>query len=85
MPIHKYATVVAILIGLIYVGLAGTSVSAMRAFMMALLVILAVLIDRRALIMRNIALAGFVSLALNPLALFSAGSRRSCAVVSTIH
>ncbi|MDC1120745.1 ComEC/Rec2 family competence protein [Alphaproteobacteria bacterium] len=77
VPIHKYAVVVAISIGLIYVSLSGASVSAMRAFMMALLVIFAVLIDRQALTMRNVALAGFVILALNPVALFIGGFQLS--------
>jgi competence protein ComEC len=84
VPIHKYAAVVAISIGLIYAGLSGASVSAMRAFMMALLVILAVLIDRRALTMRNVALAGFVILALNPVALFSGGFQLSFAATSLL-
>lgn len=76
---HKYTAVVAISIGLIHVCLSGASVSAMRAFVMELLVILAVLIDRRALTMRNLVLAGFVILALSPVALFSAGFRLSFA------
>ena len=84
VAMHKYAAVVAIVIGLIYVCLSGASVSAMRAFMMALLVILAVLIDRRALTMRNVALAGFVILALNPVALFSAGFQLSFAATALL-
>lgn len=84
VAMHKYAAVVAIVIGLIYVCLSGASVSAVRAFMMALLVILAVLIDRRALTMRNVALAGFVILALNPVALFSAGFQLSFAATALL-
>ena len=84
VSIHKYAAVVAILIGLVYVCLSGASVSAMRAFMMALLGILAVLIYRRALTMRNVTLAGFVILALNPVALFSAGSQLSFAATEIL-
>ena len=52
--------------------------------MMALLVILAVLIDRPALTMRNVALAGFVILALNPVALFSAGFQLSFAATAIL-
>jgi competence protein ComEC len=84
LAIHKYAVVMVIVMGLIYVCLSGASVSAMRAFMMALLVILAVLIDRRALIMRKCALAGFVILALNPVALFSAGFQPSFSVTAIL-
>ncbi len=71
--------VIAVLIGLIYVILSGASVSAVRAFIMALLVIFAVLIDRRALTIRNVALAAFVILAINPVAVFGAGFQLSFA------
>ena len=49
--------VIAVLIGLIFVILSGASVSAIRAFIKPLLVIFAILIDRRALTIRNFALA----------------------------
>ena len=60
VAVHKHAAVMAVLIGFIYVILSGVSVSAVRAFIMALLVIFAVLLDRRALTMRNVTLAAFV-------------------------
>ena len=45
-------------------GLSGFPVSAIRAYLMACIVILAVLTDRRALTLRNLALVGCVMLVL---------------------
>ncbi|MGB2288265.1 MAG: ComEC/Rec2 family competence protein [Candidatus Puniceispirillaceae bacterium] len=84
MAVHKYAAVISVLIGLIYVILSGASVSAVRAFIMALLVIFAVLIDRRALTIRNVALAAFVILAINPVAVFGAGFQLSFAATAVL-
>ena len=74
----------AVLIGFIYVILSGASVSAVRAFIMALLVIFAVLLDRRALTMRNVTLAAFVILAFNPIAVFRAGFQLSFAATAVL-
>ena len=84
VAVHKYAAVIAVLIGFIYVILSGASVSAVRAFIMALLVIFAVLIDRRALTIRNVALAAFVILAINPIAIFGAGFQLSFAATAVL-
>jgi len=82
--VHKYAAAFAVGVGAVYVVLSGASVSAVRAFIMALLIILAVISDRRALTIRNVALAAFVILALNPVALFSAGFQLSFAATSLL-
>ena len=84
MAVHKYAALISVLIGLIYAILSGTSVSAVRACIMELLVIFAVLIDRRALTIRNVALAAFVILAINPVAVFGAGFQLSFAATAVL-
>ena len=84
VAVHKHAAVMAVLIGFIYVILSGASVSAVRAFIMALLVIFAVLLDRRALTMRNVTLAAFVILAFNPIAVFRAGFQLSFAATAVL-
>lgn len=54
-----------------YVLMSGAPVSALRAFGMAMLVVLAVLHDRMALTLRNLCLVAFTILAFNPTALFT--------------
>ena len=76
--------VIAVLIGLIFVILSGASVSAIRAFIKPLLVIFAILIDRRALTIRNFALAAFVILAINPVSVFGAGFQLSFAATAVL-
>jgi|GEM_PF-805578 len=76
-PAHKLAAVVAWLAGGIYLCLSGFPVSAIRAYLMACIVIAAVLSDRRALTVRNLALVGGVMLFLTPSLVYSAGFQLS--------
>ena len=64
--------------GLAYVLLSGMSVSAVRAFLMAMLVLAAWLSDRLGLTLRNVGLAAGAILLVNPVALFSAGFCEAC-------
>ena len=57
--------------------MSGAPVSALRAFGMVMLEVLAVLHDRIALTLRNVCLAAFDILAFNPVALFTAGFQLS--------
>ena len=57
LPVHKYAAVGGMIAGLAYVLLSGMSVSAIRAFLMAMLVLAAWLSDRLGLTLRNVGLA----------------------------
>ena len=77
LPVHKYAAVGGMIAGLAYVLLSGMSVSAIRAFLMARLVLAAWLSDRLGLKLRNVGLAAGAILLDNPVALFSlAGLQR---------
>ena len=84
LALHKYAAIIAALVGAIYVLMSGAPVSAVRAFAMALLVVLAVLLDRMALTLRNVCLAAFVILAVNPVALFTASFQLSFAATAIL-
>ena len=64
--------------------MSGAPVSALRAFGMAMLVVLAILHDRMALTLRNVCLAAFAILAFNPMALFTASFQLSFAATAIL-
>lgn len=82
--LHKYASLIGLAGAALYVVLSGASISASRAFLMAVLIILAILTDRLALTLRNVAIAALILLAINPLALFSAGFQMSFAATTAL-
>ena len=84
VPVHKYAAVGGMIAGLAYVLLSGMSVSAIRAFLMAMLVLAAWLSDRLGLTLRNVGLAAGAILLVNPMALFSAGFQLSFAATTAL-
>lgn len=65
-PIKKWAAVGALLGGGGYLALSGAAVSTQRAYIMVAIMFLAVLLDRPAISMRNVAFAALVILALRP-------------------
>ena len=83
-PVHKYAAAGGMIAGLAYVLLSGMSVSAIRAFLMAILVLAAWLSDRLGLTLRNVGLAAGAILLVNPMALFSAGFQLSFAATTAL-
>ena len=84
VPVHKYAALAGIAVGLAYLLLSGLSVSAIRAFLMAMLILAAWLVDRLGLTLRNVGLAAGVILLVNPFALFSAGFQLSFAATTAL-
>lgn len=82
LPVHKIAALGGVGAGLGYVVLSGLSVSAIRAFLMAMLILVAWLIDRLGLTLRNVGLAAGVILLFNPMALFGAGFQLSFAATT---
>ena len=84
VPVHKYAAVAGVTAGLGYVLLSGLSISAIRAFLMAMLILAAWLIDRLGLTVRNVGLAAGAILLVSPLALFSAGFQLSFAATAAL-
>ena len=83
-PVRKWAAATALLSGALYLGLSGGSVSAQRAFIMAAIMLGAVLLDRRALTMRNVALAALLVLVFAPHAVLTASFQMSFAAVAAL-
>ncbi|SLN54196.1 ComEC/Rec2 family competence protein [Oceanibacterium hippocampi] len=80
-PIKKWAAGAALLAAAFYLAVAGAPISAQRAFLMTALVLLAILLDRRAISLRLVALAATAILVYAPESLFSAGFQMSFAAV----
>ena len=78
-PLKKLAACAALAAGAVYLVISGAEVPAQRSYIMTAAVLVAVLLDRPALTMRSIALAGLVVLALAPEALTQAGFQMSFA------
>ena len=84
LPAHKYAALAGVITGLGYVFISGASISAVRAFIMALFVISAILLDRLALTLRNVALTAMLVLLVNPAALYTASFQLSFAATTAL-
>lgn len=76
-PIKKLAAVSALAAGLFYMLLAGSEVATQRSYIMIAVVFFAVLVDRPALSLRNLALAALIILFLQPEAAAHAGFQMS--------
>ena len=83
-PVRKWAAGCALAAATGYLLLSGASVSTRRAFIMIAIMLLAVLIDRRALTMRNVALAALVVLVLAPESILTPGFQMSFAAVAAL-
>lgn len=83
-PIKKIAAVAALLAGAVYLALSGASVATERAFVMVAVMLVAVLVDRRAISLRGIALAAIVVLILRPESLLSPGFQMSFAATTAL-
>lgn len=78
-PIKKWAAAIALAGGSGYLVLSGASIATQRAFVMAAIMLVAVLLDRPAISLRNVAIAALVVLALTPEALVTASFQMSFA------
>ncbi len=65
-PIKKWAAVVALAAGLFYMLLAGSGVATQRSYIMIAVMFFAILVDRPAISVRNLALAAILILAFEP-------------------
>ena len=83
-PIKKWAALVALPGAFSYLMLVGATIPAQRAFLMTGLVLLAVLLDRRALSMRLVAWAAMVTLLMAPESLLSVSFQMSFAAVTVM-
>lgn len=76
-PIRKWAAAAALLMGLFYMLLAQGGVATARSFIMVAIVFFAVIVDRPALSLRNLALAAVIVLVLDPEAAVEASFQMS--------
>ncbi|GAB4225441.1 MAG: ComEC/Rec2 family competence protein [Kiloniellaceae bacterium] len=83
-PIKKWAALGAAAGAFFYLNLVGASIPAQRAFLMVGVVLLAVLLDRRALSLRLVAWAAGVILVVAPESLMSASFQMSFAAVTAL-
>ena len=83
-PVKKWAALGALASASIYLALSGMNVSTQRAFVMVSIMLAAVLLDRQAVTMRNVAIAAFVVLAWQPEALFAPGFQMSFAAAAAL-
>ena len=80
-PIRKWAAAAALAAALFYLLLSGAAVPTVRSWIMMSIVLLAVLLDRPALTMRNVALAALLILVIAPESLFDPSFEMSFAAV----
>ena len=81
-PIKKWAAVAGIAGALAYLAISGGAFATVRSALMIVVIFGAVLLDRPALALRNVALSAFVILMLYPESLFDAGFQMSFAAVT---
>lgn len=83
-PIKKWAAAAALVAAWGYLLLSGSSIATVRSFIMIAIMFLAVMLDRPALAMRNVALSALVILILAPESLLDAGFQMSFAAVVSL-
>jgi len=83
-PNRKIAAVVALAAGAFYLAMSGGNVATVRAFTMVAVMFVAILVNRRALTLRAVAVAAIILLALSPEALVSPGFQMSFAATTAL-
>ncbi|WP_420863250.1 ComEC/Rec2 family competence protein [Algirhabdus cladophorae] len=83
-PIRKYAAVGALIAASIYLILSGGTVATQRAYIMVAVMLMAILMGRRALTLRSVALAAILVLVLRPEALMGPGFQMSFAATTAL-
>jgi competence protein ComEC len=78
-PIKKWATAAALAAALFYLLLSGNDVATQRSFFMTAVVLFAVLVDRRAVTFRTLAVAAMIVLTMAPQALVHPSFQNSVA------
>jgi competence protein ComEC len=82
--IKKWSAAIAVVAGFAYLLISGSSVATVRAFIMISIMLLAVMLDRPALAMRNVALAALAILTVMPESLLHVGFQMSFAAVISL-
>ena len=84
LPVKKVAAVCALIAGAFYMALSGGNVATERAFVMVSVMLVAVLLDRRALTLRAVAIAAVIVLMWQPQALTGPGFQMSFAATTAL-
>ncbi len=84
VPVQKPAAAVALLASASYLIMSGASISTQRAFIMAAIFFIAILIDRAALSLRSLAIAMIVVLILHPQSAVTPGFQMSFAATGAL-
>jgi competence protein ComEC len=84
VPVRKIAAVASLGVATGYLLLSGSNVATQRAFVMVGTMLLAILMDRRALTLRAVALAAVIVLLLRPESLIQAGFQMSFAATTAL-
>ena len=84
LPVRKIAAVAALVAGAGYLVLSGGNVATERAFIMVAVMFVAVLVERRAVTLRSVAVAALIVLALRPEALLGPGFQMSFAATTAL-
>ena len=83
-PVKSYAAAGALGVAALYLALSGGNVATERAFIMVAVALCAVMVDRRALSLRAVAIAALVVLTLRPEALLGPGFQMSFAATTAL-
>ncbi|WP_224405191.1 ComEC/Rec2 family competence protein [Afifella sp. IM 167] len=83
-PLRKIAAIAALAVGTFYLAISGGNVATIRAFVMAGVMFAAILVDRPALSLRNLAIAAFIVVALQPESVAEPGFQMSFAAVAAL-
>lgn len=65
-PVKKYAATIALVAATLYLGISGGEVAAQRSYIMLAVMLVAILFDRAALTMRNLAISAIIVIAISP-------------------
>ncbi len=84
LPVKKLAAVLALAVAAGYLGLSGGNIATKRAFVMVAVGLLAVIVDRRVISLRSVALAATIVLVLWPEALLGPGFQMSFAATTAL-
>ncbi|MCF6328758.1 MAG: ComEC/Rec2 family competence protein [Henriciella sp.] len=84
IPVQKPAAVAALTASLIYLILSGASVSTQRAFIMAMVLFGAVLVDRTSLSLRSLAIAMIIVVIISPWSVLTPGFQMSFAATGAL-
>ncbi len=82
--IRKWAAAGALVSGAFYLALSGGNVATERAFVQVAVMLVAVMLDRRAITLRSVAIAALIVLARRPETLFSPGFQMSFAATAAL-